>query len=50
MNRGMTEYTKWWLAHPWHVTKGMKVPAGCDCKWCTEERDKKQEAHNETGR
>ncbi len=28
---GMIEYTRWWIAHPWHVTKGMTVPFNCDC-------------------
>ncbi len=28
---GMVAYTKWWIAHPWHVTKGMDVPPDCDC-------------------
>ena len=31
---GMSEYTRWWLAHPWHVSGTLesgKVPADCDC-------------------
>ena len=32
----MTAFTKWGIEHPWHVTKGMKVPADCGCKDCTE--------------
>lgn len=34
MTKGMTAYTKWWIAHPWHVTgtpESGKVPANCDC-------------------
>ncbi len=34
----MSEYTRWWIAHPWHVTKGMKVPKDCDCRGCVEKR------------
>lgn len=39
--RGMVEYTKWWIAHPWHVTgtpESGRVPPDCDCTGCTEER------------
>lgn len=35
---GMTAYTKWWLAHPWHTTKGAVVPPDCDCEYCVEKR------------
>ena len=38
-NKGMSEYTKWWIAHPWHVTEGMPVPPDCDCKCCKEEKE-----------
>ena len=41
-DEGMTAYTKWWLAHPWHVTKGMPVPPDCDCETCVEKRAKKE--------
>jgi len=30
----MTDYTRWWIAHPWHVTgtkESGKVPKDCDC-------------------
>ena len=40
-NSGMTEYTKWWIAHPWHTTKGMPVPPDCDCEYCVNKRNKK---------
>ena len=36
----METYTQWWIAHPWHVTKGMAVPPDCDCEYCRERRDK----------
>ncbi len=39
-NKGMTAYTEWWIAHPWHTTEGMPVPNDCDCEWCEEERQK----------
>jgi hypothetical protein len=32
--RGMTAYTQWWIAHPWHVTGTLEsgqVPADCNC-------------------
>lgn len=28
---GDNGWTKWWIAHPWHVTKGARVPKTCDC-------------------
>lgn len=34
ISTGMVAYTQWWIAHPWHVTKGMKVPPDCDCDGC----------------
>ena len=30
----MTAYTRWWIAHPWHVTgtkESGEVPNDCDC-------------------
>jgi hypothetical protein len=27
-------YTKWWIAHPWHVSgweAGQRLPVDCDC-------------------
>ena len=41
-DKGMVEYTKWWIAHPWHVTKGMPVPPDCDCRYCTKARAKRR--------
>ena len=38
--KGMAEYTKWWIAHPWHVTEGMPTPPDCDCEYCQETRSK----------
>ena len=35
---GMTDYTRWWIIHPWHVTgtkESGKVPPDCDCDTCT---------------
>ena len=36
---GMAAYTKWAVAHPWHITgtiESGKVPADCDCESCAE--------------
>ena len=42
-NKGMTAYTRWAVAHPWHVTGfDMPIVPDCDCEWCTEERKKKK--------
>ena len=38
----MTTYTQWWIAHPWHVSKGAVVPPDCDCEYCQERRDMKE--------
>ena len=41
----MTEYTRWWIAHPWHVTgtpESGKVPPDCDCQRCEERRQNKR--------
>ncbi len=46
----MTEYTRWWLAHPWHVTKGMAVPEDCDCDGCKARRLKASEGKASPGR
>ena len=32
----MTEYTKWWIKYPWHVTTRMEVPEDCKCGYCQE--------------
>ena len=37
----MTAYTKWWIAHPWHVSgtpESGKVPPDCDCEYCIAKR------------
>ena len=41
MNEGMNAYTRWWIAHPWHVSstsESGKVPPDCDCEWCESNR------------
>ena len=39
--QGMSAYTRWWIAHPWHITgtaESGKVPADCDCTYCERRR------------
>jgi hypothetical protein len=39
----MRKYTKWWIAHPWHVSgtpESGNVPLDCDCGHCTELRER----------
>ena len=45
----MTEYTRWWIAHPWHVTgtpESGKVPPDCGCQRCARNVDRTREEAN----